>query len=101
MWLLLVVLFLIVGFLLAAAKRAIEAGADSKQAIAYHFNPEQEWARIALETVLYFGPSNFFWNGRTPGKRLFRISVVSLVHDRLTLWHSIERHLVTAQRRWS
>jgi uncharacterized RDD family membrane protein YckC len=87
---------LIAGFLFAVAKWTIETGADSKQPITYHFNPEQEWARIAFETavsVLYFGLSIYFWNGRTPGKRLFGVRVVSLVHERMTLWHSIERAL--------
>jgi len=31
--------------------------------------------------------------GRTPGKRLFVIRVVSLAHERLSLWHSLERAL--------
>lgn len=93
---LLVFVLLMVGFLFAVAKWAIETGGDSKQPIAFHFNPEQEWVRIAFETavsVLYFGLSIYFWNGRTPGKHLFGIRVVSLVHERMTLWHSIERAL--------
>jgi uncharacterized RDD family membrane protein YckC len=43
--------------------------------------------------VLYFGLTTFLWNGRTVGKRLFGIRVVSLVHERMSLWHSIERAL--------
>ena len=43
--------------------------------------------------VLYFGLATYFGNGRTPGKRLLGIRVVSLVHQRLGLWHSIERAL--------
>ena len=43
--------------------------------------------------VLYFGLATYFGNGRTPGKRLMGIRVVSLVHERLGLWHSIERTL--------
>ena len=61
-----------------------------------HIKIDEGWTRIAFETavsVLYFGLTTFFWNGRTPGKRLFRIRVVSLVHQRMTLWHSIERAL--------
>jgi uncharacterized RDD family membrane protein YckC len=43
--------------------------------------------------ILYFGL--FLWqgNGRTPGKRLFKIRVVSLVHTHMTFWHSVERAL--------
>ena len=43
--------------------------------------------------VLYFGLTTYFGDGRTPGKRLMRIRVVSLAHDHLGLWHSIERAL--------
>jgi uncharacterized RDD family membrane protein YckC len=43
--------------------------------------------------VLYFGLATYFGKGRTPGKRLMSIRVVSLVHERLGLWHSIERAL--------
>jgi uncharacterized RDD family membrane protein YckC len=43
--------------------------------------------------VLYFGL--FLWqgNGRTPGKRLMKIRVVSLVHTHMSFWHSAERAL--------
>jgi uncharacterized RDD family membrane protein YckC len=43
--------------------------------------------------VLYFGI--FLWqgNGRTPGKRILKIRVVSLVHTHLSFWHSVERAL--------
>jgi len=46
-----------------------------------------------LVPVLYFG--FFLWrgNGRTPGKRLMKIRVVSLVHTHMTFWHSVERAL--------
>jgi len=46
-----------------------------------------------LIPVLYFG--FFLWKGkgRTPGKRLMKIRVVSLVHRHLSLWHSVERAL--------
>ncbi len=43
--------------------------------------------------VAYFGLMAYFGNGRTIGKRLTRIRVVSLTHERLTLWQSIERAL--------
>lgn len=46
---------------------------------------------IAL--VLYFGLVMFWGNGRTIGKRLLKIRVVSLVGERITLWQSIERAL--------
>ena len=44
-------------------------------------------------TVLYFGLLTWRDKGRSPGKRLLAIRVVSLVHRHLTLWHAIERSL--------
>jgi uncharacterized RDD family membrane protein YckC len=43
--------------------------------------------------ALYFGLFLWRWNGRTPGKRLLKVRVVSLVHRRMTFWHSVERAL--------
>ena len=57
----------------------------------------ESWVeQLVTETmtlVLYWGLFTYFWNGRTPGKRIMRIRVVSLVHERMTLWHSTERAL--------
>ena len=46
-----------------------------------------------LYLTLFLGLSNYLGNGRTLGKRLVGIRVVSLVHRRLSLWHSFERAL--------
>ena len=43
--------------------------------------------------VLYLGLIVWKTNGFVPGKRLFHIRVVSLVHDRITRWQAIERAL--------
>jgi len=43
--------------------------------------------------VLYFGLSVWRTNGRTIGKLLLRIRVVSLVHPKITLWQAVERAL--------
>ena len=43
--------------------------------------------------VLYFSLSFYFGNGKTIGKALCNIRVVSLVHKRMGLWHSLERAL--------
>lgn len=43
--------------------------------------------------ILYFGLVLFWGNGRTPGKRLVGIRVVSLVHERITFCQSMERAL--------
>lgn len=43
--------------------------------------------------VLYFAFSVYFSNGRTIGKKIFGIRIVSLVHEHISLWHSLERAL--------
>ncbi len=43
--------------------------------------------------VLFFGLSVYLGNGRTIGKRIMGIRVVSIVHHKMSLWHSIERAL--------
>jgi uncharacterized RDD family membrane protein YckC len=47
----------------------------------------------ALVFFAYFTFAVFMGNGRTPGKRLARTSVISLTTSRLTLWQSFERAL--------
>jgi uncharacterized RDD family membrane protein YckC len=43
--------------------------------------------------VLYFGLLLWKGKGRTPGKQMMKIRVVSIVHRHLSLWHSVERAL--------
>jgi uncharacterized RDD family membrane protein YckC len=59
----------------------------------YHFeiNPFHGWALLSLPA--YVGLWTYFGRGQTIGKKLLGIRVVSLAHERLTLWHSIERSL--------
>lgn len=49
------------------------------------------WGLVVL--VLYFGGVTFLGRGRTPGKRLLRIRVVSTAHEHLSLWQCVERAL--------
>lgn len=49
------------------------------------------WVLLAM--VLYFAAATYLGRGQTPGKRLLRIRVASLVHERISLWHCIERAL--------
>jgi uncharacterized RDD family membrane protein YckC len=46
-----------------------------------------------LVPVLYFGILTWKGKGRTPGKRLLKIRVVSIMHRHLSFWHSVERAL--------
>jgi uncharacterized RDD family membrane protein YckC len=41
--------------------------------------------------VFYFTFSVYLSNGRTIGKKIFRIRIMSLVHHRVSLWHAFER----------
>jgi len=48
---------------------------------------------FGLLPLLYFTISFYFWKGKTIGKYILRIKVLSLYHERLGLWHCIERSL--------
>lgn len=58
------------------------------------FDPfhHEHWPSLAY-FVVFIAASNYIGNGATIGKRLMKIRAVSLVHRRLSLWHSIERAL--------
>jgi uncharacterized RDD family membrane protein YckC len=62
-----------------------------KNDIKIDFNFENWYSIIA--TVIYFGLTTYFGNGKTLGKKLLKIRVVSITHPNLTLWQSIERAL--------
>lgn len=47
---------------------------------------------ISLPTV-YFTLTTYFFNGQTIGKKIFKIKVVSLFHERIGFWHCLERSL--------
>jgi uncharacterized RDD family membrane protein YckC len=58
--------------------------------IVFAFN--LNWYSVAW-TVLYFGLATYLGNGKTPGKWIVGIRTVSLVHTKMSLWHSVERAL--------
>lgn len=66
-------------------------GRDSNIPIDLHWDFHELSNVIFL--VLYFGLTLFWGNGRTLGKRIVGIRVVSLVHERITFWQSMERAL--------
>lgn len=59
----------------------------------------QEWAVTLMKVlfgllpVFYFTLSFYFFKGQTIGKKWLRLKVVSLYHEKIGLWHSIERSL--------
>jgi uncharacterized RDD family membrane protein YckC len=50
-------------------------------------------AATVVVPILYCGVLLWAGNGRTPGKRLMKIRVVSLTHRKITFWHAVERAL--------
>lgn len=57
-----------------------------------HVGHHEEWQSI-IYYVAFIAASNYIGNGATIGKKLLKIRAVSLVHHRLSLWHSFERAL--------
>jgi uncharacterized RDD family membrane protein YckC len=43
--------------------------------------------------LLYYGLANYLGNGQTPGKWFARTRAVSLTHERMAFWQSVERAL--------
>jgi uncharacterized RDD family membrane protein YckC len=58
------------------------------------FDPfhHEHWESVVY-FVVFIAASNYIGNGATLGKRIMKIRAVSLVHHRLSLWHSVERAL--------
>ena len=52
----------------------------------------QHWYSLIF-LVLYFSLATYWGKGMTPGKRLLKIRIVSLTHEQLGFWQSIERAL--------
>jgi uncharacterized RDD family membrane protein YckC len=73
------------------ANRFTSLGANN-QHLNIELNFFENWYSIVY-LVLFFGLSVYLGNGRTIGKRVMGIRVVSIVHHRMGLWHSIERAL--------
>ncbi|HEY3296240.1 MAG TPA: RDD family protein [bacterium] len=61
------------------------------QDVKLEINPFHSWGLIP--TVLYFALALYWGNGRTVGKRLMHIRVVSLTHKHISFWHALERAL--------
>jgi len=84
---LLFVLLLILGVRLGSRLGLLKLEGDVRLEFDFH-----HWYSLIF-IVIYFGLSTYWGNGRTLGKRLLGIRVISLVHERMSLWHSVERAL--------
>ena len=86
---------LIIAIILAVALIAgytyFTGGFNSKIDLKFEFNFENWYSLVGL--VLYFGLATYFGNGKTLGKKLLKIRVVSLTHSKMTFFQSIERSL--------
>ena len=63
-----------------------------EQDVNLRFTFFENWYSV-IWLVVYFALSTYFGNGQTLGKRLCRIRVVSIAHERLGFWHALERAL--------
>gem|GEM_PF-1552058 len=48
---------------------------------------------LSMVPILYFTLITYFSNGKTLGKMIFRIRIVSLYHSKINFWHCLERSL--------
>ncbi len=62
---------------------------EEHETLLHLFNEVKE----LVESIFYFGITLKLGKGQTPGKRLMKIKVISLTHDSIGWWQSIERGL--------
>ena len=79
-------------FLALAIPIATLWGKAHSQNVNLEFKPFENWYSTLLP-VVYFGLVVWMTNGRTLGKWLTGIRIASVVHERLSFWHSVERAL--------
>jgi len=82
--------------LIIFAVAALIGAADSTdRTIVLSFGPTIDLENLygAGVSTLYFTLVTYFGNGRTIGKFVFQIRVISLVAERLPFWHSLDRAL--------
>ena len=86
----LLILIIVIGFYLLNS--CIRHPETLKEPHNIHFELfEHKWSLALI--VAYFGLMTRYAGGKTLGKRLLRIRVVSLSHEHLTLWQCVERAL--------
>ena len=77
--------------LLMLGARLLQRFSLVKEDVHLIFDYEHWYSIIPL--VAYFSLSTYYGNGKTLGKRLMGIRVVSVVHEKIGLWHAVERAL--------
>jgi uncharacterized RDD family membrane protein YckC len=79
-------------FSAVAAPIAIFWSKAHHQNVHVDFKPFENWYST-IAPVVYFALIVWITNGRTLGKWLTGIRIVSVVHERMSFWHSLERAL--------
>lgn len=82
---------IVVILLLAVELPSIVSDAAKGVNSRYEINPFHGWSILAF--VFYSGLLTYFFKGQTLGKMIMKIKVISLTHEHISLWHSIERSL--------
>ena len=77
--------------ILIASYTYLTGGFVANKNLKFEFNFENWYSLVGL--VLYYGLATYFGNGKTLGKKLLKIRVVSLTHPKMTFFQSIERSL--------
>jgi uncharacterized RDD family membrane protein YckC len=65
---------------------------DARHDVHIELNFFDNWYSVVY-LAMFFGLSLYWGHGRTIGKRLMKLRVISLHHDHLSLWTCIERAL--------
>ena len=82
---------ILLSVVLIACYTYFTGGFNGNKDLKFEFNFENWYSLVGL--VLYFGLATYFGNGKTLGKKLLKIRVVSLTHSKMTFFQSIERAL--------
>ncbi len=80
------------GVIAVGLPEALRKGRETGHEVVIAFDPFHSLTGVGM-LLGYVALSTWLWNGRTLGKRLAGIRVVSLVRERLTLWQCVERTL--------
>jgi uncharacterized RDD family membrane protein YckC len=85
------IIVVIILILIEIPKVISEMADHSNHNYNHEINPFHGWSILAF--VFYSGLQNYFFKGQTLGKMIMKIKIISLTHEHLSLWHSIERSL--------
>lgn len=91
-WLLLILIMALLGLVMWFK----ETGGEMGTTYSFRFEQGSWYGKLVIRIlvpVLYFGLLTFLMKGKTIGKKLMRIRVVSLASENISFWKAIERAL--------